>query len=54
MNWTWVKSLKDPRIVTELLYDFYDALPTTLMTSLTLECLKDKLKIEKNRLKILL
>ena len=42
MNWTWVKSCNDPRIVTELLYDFYDTLPTSLMTGLTLECLKDK------------
>jgi len=34
-DYKWVKKVNDPRIIVEMLYDFYEGLPYTLVTALT-------------------
>lgn len=56
INFAGLEGEDDPRIISELLLDFYDELPYTIITGITVECMQEL--IQKNssatRLSILL
>jgi hypothetical protein len=51
-----LEEVKDPRILAELLFDFYDEFPCTLLTALSADCIKEALEQapEANKVRLLL
>lgn len=54
LHFKHLKEVKDSRVLTELLFDYYDSLPFTLLTAITIDCLKEAEKDHSSKLKIFL